>query len=402
LVFAAPVSDPFPVIYPPAVNPVLAVAPPQTNSAASTGLTSPTIEALAPVAGGGTGGSNGLAQAAGTYNGLVYNVTNVTVGTSGYFSAKTEANGSYSGSLTLGGTSHSISGKFSAKGVASSGIALATGQTLTVRLQLDLSGSDRLTGVISQGSVAYVAEVDADRLVWSAKGNPAPQQGDYTMAIPPGQGGPDGYGYGTVTVGSSGVVKWNLTLADGTTVGQSSAVSKHGLWGLYGPLYKGGGAVISWMQFDTNQPESDVSGQMVWVKPVSLSGYTLIPGYTNVVSAVGSAYVAPGSGSMLGATNLELILSGGGLEAPLTNVFSLNRLNQPTGPAGAKLSLNFTAATGVFKGSVWSGALNQALDFQGVVYEKGGSGAGLFVTAAAKGQTWQSGEVYLGAPPGEP
>ncbi len=397
-VFAAPVTDPFPIIYPPTASPLPAVASSSTNNPTGSDPSNPMLDTLAPLM-AGNAPSNGLAQAQGTYNGLVFNVTNVTVGTSGFFSAKTTASGGYSGSLVMGGASHSISGKFNASGLATNTVRLTTGQTLTVQLKLDLSGSDRLTGVISEGSLAYVAQVDADRLVFSAKTNSAPLQGNYTMAIPPAAGGPAGYGYGTLTVAPSGVVSWKANLADGTAVNQSSAVSKDGLWPLYVPLYKGTGAIISWMQFDTNQPESDVSGQLVWMKPLSLSGETYNPGFTNAVVAVGSAYTASAGGPMLSATNLNLIFSSGGLGTPLTNSFSLSRQNQAVAPAGQKLNLAFTAATGLFKGTTVNPATGQNLSFQGVVYEKAASGAGVFSNPAPKGQTPQNGQVYLGLPP---
>src|SRR5208337_3042221 len=117
-------------------------------------------------------------------------------------------------------------------GLATNTFRLVSGQLLTVRLRLDLSGADRLQGVITDRQSAYVAQLDADRLLFSTA-HPAPQRGSYTIAIPPDTSGPAGYGYGTMTVSPAGVVKWSGSLADGAKVSQTSAVSKDGLWPLY-------------------------------------------------------------------------------------------------------------------------------------------------------------------------
>ena len=128
-----------------------------------------------------------------------------------------------------------------------------------------------------------------------------------------------------MTVSAGGVVKWSGTLADGTKVSQTSAVSKDGLWPLYRSIYGGGGAVISWMQFNTNLPASDLSGQFIWIKPAGLSTKSFPAGFTNSVEAVGSAFTPATAGPILNLPNLDLVFSGGGLQVPFTNSFSAGR-----------------------------------------------------------------------------
>jgi hypothetical protein len=381
-VFAAPASDPFPIVLPASANPLPPLAPSGSNNTSVAAQSSPTLDPLPPLP--PLSGSNAIAQAQGAYNGLIYNTNAVTVATSGFFTAKTTAKGAYSGNLLIAGRNYPISGKFSPlTGLATNTIS---SQLLTVRLWLDASGSDRLQGVITDSLSNYVAQLDADRLVFT-KTNPAPQRGAYTMAIPPDNSGPAGYGYGTMTVSAGGVVKWSATLADGTKVSQTSAVSKDGLWPLYCSVYGGGGAAISWMQFNTNLPTSDVSGQFIWIKPA---------GFTNSLEAVGSAFTAPSGRPILSLTNVDLIFSGGGLQNAFTNSFSLNPLNRL---AVDRLKLTFSTSSGLFNGSTWSAELQRTLTFQGVVYEKAANGAGLFLISNKSGQTSQSGQVYLGAPP---
>lgn len=384
-VFAAPASDPFPIVLPPSANPLPPLAPNGSNNTSVAAQSSPTLEPLPPLL--PLLGSNAIAQAQGAYSGLIYNTNAVTVATSGFFTAKTTAKGAYSGNLLIAGRNYRISGGFSPlTGLATNTVRMASGQLLTVRLWLDPSGSDRLQGVITDSLSNYVAQLDADRLVFT-KTNPAPQRGSYTMAVPPDASGPAGYGYGTMTVSAGGVVQWSGVLADGTKVSQTSAVSKDGLWPLYRSLYGGGGAVISWMQFNTNLPTSDVSGQFIWIKPA---------GFTNSLEAVGSAFTAPSGRPILNLTNLDLIFSGGGLQNAFTNSISLYSLNRLSAD---RLKLSFSTSSGLFNGSTWSAELHQTLTFQGVVYEKAASGAGLFLTSNKSGQVSQSGQVYLGGAP---
>jgi len=392
-VFAPPASDPFPIILPPSAIPLSPVAPSSTNVPSLAAQSAPTLDPLPPLLPlSGNAPSNAIAQAQGAYNGLIYNVSNVTVLTSGFFTASTTAKGAYSANLLIAGRHYPISGKFSPlTGLATNSFKLISGQSLTVRLRLDLSGTDRLQGLITDRLSAYWAQLDADRLIFTAA-NPAPQRGSYTIAIPPATSGPAGYGYGTMTVSPGGVLQWSGVLADGTKVSQTSALSKDGLWPLYSSLYGGAGAAISWMQFNAALPASDLSGQFIWIKPAGLGTQSFPAGFTNAVAAVGSAYTPPSAGPILNLTNLDLIFSGGALPAPFTNSLRLDRLNRVSG-APASLKLTFTPASGLFKGSSWSAELNQTLTFQGVVYEKVPSGAGLFLTPG------QSGQVYLGGAP---
>jgi len=413
-VFGPPGSDPFPVVLPPSANALTPVAAPGSNP--SVADQTARLDPLPPLLLlSGSAPSNAIARAQGSYSGLIYH-TNVAVASSGFFTAKTTAKGAYSGKLLLAGLGYSISGKFCpTNGLATNSIRLHSGLALTARLRLDLTGSDRLQGVIMDRQ-SYVAQLEADRLVFSQKTNPAPQRGSYTMAIPPANSGPAGYGYGTATLGAgdtpggfwitswagyghgtvtlaaSGSLRWSATLADGTKVSQASSLSKEGLWPLYGSLYSGGGTVVSWMQF-TNLPASDLNGQFIWIKPAGLTTRYYPAGLTNDVRAIGSAFTPPGSARLLNLTNGALIFSGGGLQNPFTNSFSLDRLNRATVTPGSGLKLTFSTSSGLFQGSARDPASRRTFSFQGVVYEKGANGAGLFLGPA------QSGEVYLGAAP---
>ena len=192
-VFAPPASDPFTVILPPRQIRCRLWPPAAANNSPAAAQPDAILDPLAsllPLSANAPSNAVTIAQAPGAYNGLIYN-TNATVATSGFFTAKTTAKGAYSGNLLIAGHNHSISGKFSPlTGLATNTFRMVSGQLLTVRLRLDLSGADRLQGVITDSRSAYVAQLDADRLVFSTKAHPAPQRGSYTIAIPPDNSGP--------------------------------------------------------------------------------------------------------------------------------------------------------------------------------------------------------------------
>jgi hypothetical protein len=76
---------------------------------------------------------------------------------------------------------------------------------------------------------------------------------------------PAGDGFGVVSVGTSGKIKFKGTLADGTKVSQSTSLSKDGLWPMYVSLYSGKGSLVSWQAF-ANQINSDLNGMLNWIK----------------------------------------------------------------------------------------------------------------------------------------
>ncbi|HXU78987.1 MAG TPA: hypothetical protein VN794_20585, partial [Methylomirabilota bacterium] len=118
-----------------------------------------------PAGSSGTPLPNGMTLAAGTYNGLFYSVNGITPGGSGYVTAKTTAQGSYSAKLNLAGKTYSLSGRFDAAGRATNTVARVGASALKVELQLDLSGGDQLRGRVSSGN--WSSDLLADRVVWS-------------------------------------------------------------------------------------------------------------------------------------------------------------------------------------------------------------------------------------------
>ena len=337
----------------------------------------PTLDFPSQGAAGTNVPSNAFVLAQGSYNGLFYDPNGVTSFSSGYFSARATSRRGFSARVSLGNRTYSLSGQFDTNGAVTRIIARSGAPALTVHLQLDLTGGGQISGQISAGG--WSAELLADK----AKGARA---GSYTLVIPPdtaSANSPAGNGFGTVKVDAYGGVQWSGTLADGTKVTQTSGLSKQGIWPLYATLYGGSGSILSWIQF-TSQPDSDLGGQLIWLKPRGMATASYRSGFTNEVEAVGSVYT-----HLSRARSLDLIFSGGGLLAPFTNSLSLNSNSRVAGLHSNGLTLNITTSSGLFRGSALNPDTGKALPFQGILFEKLNSGAGFFMNNN------QSGEIYL-------
>jgi len=334
--------------------------------------------------------SNAFLRAAGSYNGLFYDTNGVTAFSSGYFTAVTTARGTFNARLSLGNRSYSFAGRFDSFGHATAALAPAG---LTVELSLDLSGQDQLRGRVV--AAHWAADLLADRLVFS-RGNPAPQAGAYTLMIPghaQSTNRPGGDSFGTVKVDVLGRLLWNATLADGTKVSQSSALSRQGIWPVYVPLYSGASSIVSWIQFP-NQPGSDLGGEFIWMKPAGAQAKYYPLGFTNEVVAAGLRYTPPSAGKrVLDISSGAVVFSGGGLGQSFTNAIALGFNNTVTASSAHKLSLSLVPSLGLFRGSVLNPDTGRPLSFQGALFEKANLGVGFFLGAE------QSGRVYLGHAP---
>ena len=257
------------------------------NSVSNSVPTAPVI--LPPGNPGGTPGPTSITQTfadvKGTYNGLVNDLNGVSSTDSGYITITVSAKGAQGGftaKLEMGGRKYSFSGPFDASGAYS-----GTVSGITVNLQVDLHGGNQITGQISNGN--WTASLQAYRAVFS-KLHPTSLNGTYTMVIQ-STDGTMGNGFGTLTVDTSGNVKWNLTLPDGTKLNASTTLSGAGMWPLYAQPYKGEGVTIGWMQFGSTADDG-FDGQCVWTKPAGASG-VYSGGLTNGVNVFGSHYKAP-------------------------------------------------------------------------------------------------------------
>jgi hypothetical protein len=332
----------------------------------------------------------------GTFTGLFRETGAVRHESSGSFTLRLTDRGTYTGKLLLAGKSYPCSGHFDLDGRATNHITRGTNSALSLELNLDLSpsGTDRITGTLSDG--AWLADLLANRSVFNATSNAAPWAGLYTLIIPgttDPTAGPGGDGYGAVKIDAAGNVKLIGKLADGTTLSQKAPLSKNGEWPLYLSLYSREGSLCSWVQFDTSLPAASLAGTLNWFKPTSTKGL-YAAGFTNQTGLTGSSYSPPATKTdrVIAIPNGVVVLSGGELSSPLTNHVAISQDNKVTSTT-AGFTFVFTLPRGLFKGTFLNPATARKVSFAGALLQNSDSGSGYFPGNS------QSGQVLLEAGP---
>jgi len=330
---------------------------------------------------------------AGTYNGLFLEEADIRQDRCGFLTVKVADLGGFTAKLIVGGKRLSFSGKFALDGKSTNAIPRPGSTPLTVVLCLDLvSGTDQLTGFLSPGD--WQVNLLADRARFNASTNPATQAGRYTLIVSGDDDDPanhpGGDSFAVVTVDANGSVKLSATLADGTKATQKVPLAQNGSWPLYVPLYGGHGSILSWVTFAAN-PDSDFTGTLTWIKP-SLPSAKLYPaGFALRQAFSGSSYRPPTNRTdrILTFSDGRVQFRGGNLAEDFANAVSLTDDNKVLNLATNKLSLTFSLATGLFRGSVTVPGTTRSLPFNGAVYQKRHDASGFF------SGTNQSGRVLL-------
>jgi cyclophilin family peptidyl-prolyl cis-trans isomerase len=328
----------------------------------------------------------------GTYNGLFHDMTTVEQFSSGFFTLTVGDVGGYSGKLLLNGKSHSLKGTLWVDGTGTNTVVRPGTNALRVGMALDLTnGADRITGLVSEetsSNTVWSVDLLADRAVFGST-NPAPLMGKYTMVIPSDTNaftGPFGDGYGTVSVSSKGGVSFSGVLADGTKVTQKTGLSKIGQWPFYVPLYKGKGALVSWVTFDTNAPMTDFSGVLNWFKQPQLVKY-FPAGFTNETVIAGSLFTKPASTNwVIDLTNVVVAFTNGNLSADFTNLITIDAKGKVINQSTNKLTFSASKSSGTFSGSATPPAGGKAVSFKGAVLQKQTNGFGFFLGTNASGR----------------
>jgi hypothetical protein len=198
---------------------------------------------------------------------------------------------------------------------------------------------------------------------------------------------PGGDSFGPVKVDTLGNVQWIGSLADGSKFTQKSALSGEGLWPVYVSLYGGQGVVLGWAQISTN---SNVSGQLVWIKPSGAVGKYYASGFTNEITVAGVAYNGAAKSSARSGPvitgNRNLVLVGGGFSAPITIPISIDANNRVAVLGGNKLTLSISTSTGLFRGSVVDPRSGKPVQFQGALFNDWDVGLGFFLNSGQSGQ----------------
>jgi cyclophilin family peptidyl-prolyl cis-trans isomerase len=332
----------------------------------------------------------------GVYNGLFSETTNVVRNErAGYFTMKLTDRGTFTAKLTLEGKSIPFAGLFDLDGSTSKLITRNGSNDLFVALNLDITnGTCQVTGrVAGISSPAWRSHLIADQATFKAPLHSSPQAGLYTMVIPGTPGSvnlPGGDSYGTVKIDANGKVTAAGVLADNTKFSQKTMLSKTGTWPFFSSLYKGKGLAIGWLDIVTNSSETDIVGEVDWLKTLA-SGSALYPGFLKMTNVVGSVYVKPATATnrIVNLPTGTVSFTGGNLPSDFSNAVAIAPNSTVTSSNANKLTLTFSKGNGVMKGTAVHPDGAPLAKFSGVVLQKQVQGAGFFLG------TNQTGRVLL-------
>ncbi|MDB6058636.1 MAG: hypothetical protein JWO95_2480, partial [Verrucomicrobiales bacterium] len=348
-------------------------------------------------------------QAAGTYNGLFYFPSNVTVGTAGSGAMTVSKTGSFSGKLLIQGLSSPFSGSFDVTG---QGHINARSKQSEVKANLKKAYTSERTfpqptnpyntdfGTIEFASDLNLPDVDIvfrkKVAIWPPDSS---YSSNYTMLLPgiPGHSdSPAGDGFATIKISSTGVATATGKYADGTALQMSAPIANDLSWpfcqGIYLMKPTNAGIAIGPISFSNNLPAGVLTWQHGFVPTVPYPA-----GFTTAVSIVSSPFASPPLGQkVIDVSNPTLVLGHGGLSAPiaLNNVtyggippkFTFSGAN----PQNVKLMLS---PTGLLTGSFIDPAAPPALvQIFGTVLQNSNSAGGFF---CAKRTNGLSGTVSL-------
>jgi len=402
--------------------------------------------------------------------------TATSTATEGYFTATVQNTGAFSAKLTIDGFVLSFAGAFDEKGQARFGTVRALTQTVarpgkpSVIVKFDIGGP--VDSVVSPGKiagqvtatefkksvVAAVSMVEADRAHYTGltsgltvpdpyltvSGTAAPPAGRtdglFTVILPrvalasqplriqeafTEMDYPQGSGVGTLKVSKSGTVTFTGSLADGTSVTATSALSQDLRASLFAQLYSLRGFFSTQVKLDSAQSESDLApasgAETVWSRPFQSTSHYYPYGWPEVIALdlKGAKYLVTAGQSVMRAPdgadgddfgdllqavdadgNVELHFSEGQLSEELVKYANLS-----TGDVLTKAPDNdptFTATVTRSSGAI-SGTVTHTDDtvptYKAVIYQKGpDAGAyGFFLTKQPTPITYtgESGQVLI-------
>lgn len=318
----------------------------------------------------------------GSYNGLFYEADAIRQTSAGFFTMTVTARGAYSGRIQIGAGYSAFSGKLDLHCAATNVILRSITNALTLELQIGTgNSSNQISGRITDGN--WTATILANRTVFNSRLNPAPYAGNYTMTLPGFDNDPNlpaGDGYGTVRVDAGGVAHFIDNLADGTKAVRNVPLAQNGLCPLYVSLYSGNGSIVAWLTF-ANQPTSDLSGRLSWIKPPVPAAAIYPVGFTTEIIAAGSLYQPPATNTdeVMNFSNASLAFSGGNLATNFTSTVFLLPSGAVTNLSGGQFKMNVALGSGIFTGSTKDPASGKALSFHGVVLQKMNFGSGFLL-----------------------
>jgi hypothetical protein len=297
----------------------------------------------------------------------------------------------------LNGIPLAASGRFDGESVARPSVTSRVGgvpKTYRIHFQQEAKDfSDAISGVVTDGTLSAAGEASggtitsnfvAHRNVWVAGTRETGlMAGKYTLALPlRGEVSDAPLGISLLSVSPVGMVLGRFSLTDGLRTVLSGTMSKDGVWVPYGSLYARTGFLTGALDFKDKGQEGVLGGEMDWRR--NASGLELLDG-------IGVKYVPVARSPLFpvkaGASNVEIDISGGGLESAINEQATLTVTNllQVVGTNSRGLSFRFDRLSGGFTGKFTGPGDTVATAVTGVVLQSEKRAIGYFVRNGVRG-----------------
>ncbi len=322
----------------------------------------------------------------GTYNSIV-RAASFSYKSSGFFTLRLMSNGSFSGSVTMGGVNTAFKGQFDPLGNYVAKLPRLNKSPMALSMHFAAAG---ISGTTGDGT--FVSNLLAEPPIATDINHPAPQAGKYTLAMRPGSSDfnmiPAGIGCATLIVDATGLVRVTGWMSDGTPFSQGVMLAQNGDWPFFAPLYTNKGEVLGTLKFRTTAT-TKIDGAADWFKP-AVAGTLYPAGFATSLTVGGSAYVAPPKTarvlSLADKTgNAAMIFSHGGLAADLTRLLTISTSNAVTPVTPGGFTMTITTLSGMFTGTILQPPNTRPLPFRGVVDQANNRGDGYFLGTSAGG-----------------
>ncbi len=325
----------------------------------------------------------------GTYVGLIDRDNTVNDGLGGRLDLTTTSAGKVTGKITQEGHAHSFKGTVISGAQPQINVTVSNGSSPSLLLAVILDGTaGQLTGTVTTNGTS--AAVTGWRQVWNKKANPATAlAGYYTFALSlsdtDDQGLdsiPQGYGFGTFTVGANGALRVVGKTGDGQAIATAGFTGPAGQIPVYQSLYSNGGSLIGWLTLTTGtaSAENVVTGSLTWSKPDN-SSRAYAPGFPVIPLSANGAYMAASSGKhiVLGlpdsSNSASLLFDDGGVADasinPDIDAFTFTTANKVVLPQinPGKVTLAISPVTGAVSGgfTLVDGKLTRHVTYQGII-----------------------------------
>lgn len=312
--------------------------------------------------------------ATGSFLGILQRASNLnkTSDLGGRLSLTVSSNGKFTGTATIGGSSHNFAGTLDTSPSTDPVTTVTVPRTGLSPLIIAINATP--ASLLFAGSISD----DDATTTWTARRAMASPftgyPGYHTAVLQLANAGdvgqeaiPQGAGYTTFTIGSTGTATGSLRLADGTAVTLSTPLRSNGDIVVFAPLYATKGSVLGTINVTTGSPAL-VSGTLEWFKQtLTTKTRSYDAGFPAIaLNVTGARYTAPLSPQIvMGLTptaddvpNAALEFSQGAAPDPATRLnvqlrYSAVATRDPQTPASnpGKVTIVVTPSTGLLSGT---------------------------------------------------